>query len=424
MLLGRCPNGGPSHRLLNSPAEAGKGREDMKTLILYCSKSHGNTKKLVDAIVAAHPEVDTIDATKLGKDELPDFSKYELIGLASGIYYAKFDKSVTNTAAKCLRDGDFVFALMTYGGRNEGYTQSINDVCRLYRATYVGGYGCNGYNTSGPFKLVGGIGEKHPTEAEVQGAVDFYDELVKRYGKAIKEQRAKRDAQDAYNAEHPKKTISSTVKGAVGKVASMFGKKDQGAKDGAKKGEAEAGSEAETEPEEPKAGVAMTEAEMVAAAVAAGEAAAEDPAAVAEAKTEEPAEAEAAAEDAPEAEAAKGQGASEQEGAAAVKVAKAAGEAAAVEEVEVAAGASAAEAAADDAAAQDGTRAVEAAAEDVGAECEAQAAEGAVEDGFEPDAEPAEPEVAAKTTADAEAKADVADGEAAGDATDDAAAQD
>ena len=48
MLLGRCPNGGPSHRLLNSPAEAGKGREDMKTLILYCSKSHGNTKKLVD----------------------------------------------------------------------------------------------------------------------------------------------------------------------------------------------------------------------------------------------------------------------------------------------------------------------------------------------------------------------------------------
>ena len=378
----------------------------LKTLILYCSKSHGNTKKLVDAIVAAHPEVDTIDATKLGKDELPDFSKYELIGLASGIYYAKFDKSVTNTAAKCLRDGDFVFALMTYGGRNEGYTQSINDVCRLYRATYVGGYGCNGYNTSGPFKLVGGIGEKHPTEAEVQGAVDFYDELVKRYGKAIKEQRAKRDAQDAYNAEHPKKTISSTVKGAVGKVASMFGKKDQGAKDGAKKGEAEAGSEAETEPEEPKAGVAMTEAEMVAAAVAAGEAAAEDPAAVAEAKTEEPAEAEAAAEDAAaaeapaaaevvEAEAAKGQGASKQEGAAA-----------------------------DDAAAQDGARAVEAAAEDVGAECEAQAAEGAVEDGFEPDAEPAEPEDAAKTTADAEAEADVADGQAAGDAADDAAAQD
>ena len=401
----------------------------LKTLILYCSKSHGNTKRLVDAIVAAHPEVDTIDATKLGKDELPDFSKYELIGLASGIYYAKFDKSVTNTAAKCLRDGDFVFALMTYGGRNEGYTQSINDVCRLYRATYVGGYGCNGYNTSGPFKLVGGIGEKHPTEAEVQGAVDFYDELVKRYGKAIKEQRAKRDAQDAYNAEHPKKTISSTVKGAVGKVASMFGKKDQGAKDGAKKGEAEAGSEAETEPEEPKAGVAMTEAEMVAAAVAAGEAAAEDPAAVAEAKTEEPAEAEAAAEDAAaaevvEAKAAKGQGASKQEGAAAVKVAKAAGEAAAVEEAEVAAGAAAAEAAADDAAAQDGARAVEAAAEDVGAECEAQAAEGAVEDGFEPDAEPAEPEVAAKTTADAEAKADVADGQAAGDAADDAAAQD
>ena len=33
----------------------------MRTIILYASRHHGNTKKLVDAIVEAHPEIDTLD---------------------------------------------------------------------------------------------------------------------------------------------------------------------------------------------------------------------------------------------------------------------------------------------------------------------------------------------------------------------------
>ena len=40
---------------------------DPRTVILYRSKHHGNTKKLVDALVAAHPEIDTIDVATLGK---------------------------------------------------------------------------------------------------------------------------------------------------------------------------------------------------------------------------------------------------------------------------------------------------------------------------------------------------------------------
>lgn len=47
---------------------------DPRTVILYRSKHHGNTKKLVDALVAAHPEIDTIDVATLGKEEYPDLS--------------------------------------------------------------------------------------------------------------------------------------------------------------------------------------------------------------------------------------------------------------------------------------------------------------------------------------------------------------
>mgnify|MGYP002669250308 CR=1 FL=1 len=60
----------------------------MRTIILYASRHHGNTKKLVDAIVEAHPEIDTLDVKTLGKNEYPDLHEYHLIGVATGIYYS------------------------------------------------------------------------------------------------------------------------------------------------------------------------------------------------------------------------------------------------------------------------------------------------------------------------------------------------
>ena len=56
----------------------------MKTAIVYYSKHHGNTKKLLDAIAAA-ADIDLIDVTS---DESMDLSGYDRIGFASGIYYA------------------------------------------------------------------------------------------------------------------------------------------------------------------------------------------------------------------------------------------------------------------------------------------------------------------------------------------------
>ena len=37
-----------------------------------------------------------------------------------------------------------------------------------------GGYLCCGYDTYGPFKIIGGLKKGHPTEKEIQDAVDFY----------------------------------------------------------------------------------------------------------------------------------------------------------------------------------------------------------------------------------------------------------
>ena len=38
----------------------------------------------------------------------------------------------------------------------------------------IGEYHCQGFDTFGPFKLLGGIAKGHPTEEETAAAVSFY----------------------------------------------------------------------------------------------------------------------------------------------------------------------------------------------------------------------------------------------------------
>ena len=61
--------------------------DSMTTAIVYFSRHHGNTKKLLDAIKEAEPAVDLIDVTA---PQTTDLSAYDRIGFASGIYYSSF----------------------------------------------------------------------------------------------------------------------------------------------------------------------------------------------------------------------------------------------------------------------------------------------------------------------------------------------
>ena len=128
----------------------------MRTIILYASRHHGNTKKLVDAIVEAHPEIDTLDVKALGKNEYPNLHEYHLIGVATGIYYSEIDKDMARVLTNVLQPQDKVFGLMTYGGKNKWYGKDIDGICRMRQAIFMGVYGCPGFDTWGPFKLAGG----------------------------------------------------------------------------------------------------------------------------------------------------------------------------------------------------------------------------------------------------------------------------
>ena len=145
----------------------------MRTAIIYVSAHHGNTKKLVDSI-AEKNEACLIDATK---QNTVDLSEYDLIGFASGIAFGKFYPQMLKFIEENLPEKKKVFLLYTYGSKRNGYTDAARKVISDRRCEMVGEYSCLGFDTYGPFKIVGGIAKGHPTLDEIAGAADFYDSI-------------------------------------------------------------------------------------------------------------------------------------------------------------------------------------------------------------------------------------------------------
>lgn len=140
----------------------------MKTAIVYHSSHHGNTKKLVDAVAQGH-DVALIDASA---QKQADLGQYDLIGFASGIYAERFHPDVLDLARKELPQGKRVFFLYTNAGT--GSTKSIAAAVREKSAVVAGEFGCRGFNTFGPFKLVGGTSKGHPDETDLENARRFF----------------------------------------------------------------------------------------------------------------------------------------------------------------------------------------------------------------------------------------------------------
>ena len=146
----------------------------MKTAIAYYSEHHGNTKKLLDAICAVDKEVTLIDVTEKREVNLSD---YDRIGFASGIYFSKFAEQVLSFAGVNLPAEKSVFFIATCGNPMKIYFNSIRKVANDKQCKVLGEHLCLGYDTFGPFKLVGGIQKGHPTEQEIRDAVAFYQGL-------------------------------------------------------------------------------------------------------------------------------------------------------------------------------------------------------------------------------------------------------
>ena len=145
----------------------------MKTVIVTASVHHGNTRKLVDAI-AKEFEVDIVDVVEVKEKDL---TEYDLIGFASGVYGFNLHQTIISFAAANLPADKKIF-LMTTSAMNKDFSQSFMQAIEGKNATVVGKFSCHGYNTFGPFKLVGGTSKGHPDEKDIADAIAFYKGIV------------------------------------------------------------------------------------------------------------------------------------------------------------------------------------------------------------------------------------------------------
>ena len=146
----------------------------MKTVIVYVSTHHGNTRKLLEAI-AARNDVDLVDVIP---NERYDLSGYDRIGIASGIAFGKYYPQMLKFLEGNLPEGKNVFFIHTAGDPRESHADSAKRIATERDCRCLGVYYCKGFDTYGPFKLIGGIGKGHPTDDEISGAVRFFDDLA------------------------------------------------------------------------------------------------------------------------------------------------------------------------------------------------------------------------------------------------------
>ena len=142
----------------------------MKTAICYYSRHHGNTLKVLEAM-AAEGDVDLIDVTLRQSVRLEE---YDCIGFASGIYAFEFQKAVVAFARQYLPQGKPVFFVYTYGGAKGSGAKAVAEAAGEKNCPILGEFSCKGYDTFGPFKLVGGIAKGHPNGRDLAKAREFY----------------------------------------------------------------------------------------------------------------------------------------------------------------------------------------------------------------------------------------------------------
>jgi flavodoxin len=146
----------------------------MTTAIVYYSKHHGNTKKLLDAIAAEDGSVTLIDAAEQPEADLLSFDR---IGLASGIYFNSFAKQLIAYAETHLPENKDVFYIYTHGAPVGGFLKGIRAVAKKKICREIGKYHCYGFDTFGPFGKIGGIAKGHPNDKDITKAVEFYRAL-------------------------------------------------------------------------------------------------------------------------------------------------------------------------------------------------------------------------------------------------------
>lgn len=150
----------------------------MSALVICASSHHGNTRKVADRIggVLGAPVLAPAEATAEQIDAA------DVVGFGSGVYWMAFDTALTGLVRSLTakpRGTAFVFA-----------TSGLPETpLRRYTRTFSGlltdagfrvapeVFHCRGFDTMGPFGLLGGMNKGRPSAADLAQAESFAERI-------------------------------------------------------------------------------------------------------------------------------------------------------------------------------------------------------------------------------------------------------
>ncbi|MFD9408642.1 flavodoxin family protein [Streptomyces sp. NPDC059989] len=148
----------------------------MNTVIVCASVSHGNTRRVADAMAQV------LGAKVVAPEEVDpgELAGADLVGFGSGVFYSRLHPRLT----------DFVKALPA--GRGRAFVFATSGLPELPRAPFTrplaklleakgfeveGSFLCRALDTWAPFKLVGGINKQRPNDGDLAAARAFAERL-------------------------------------------------------------------------------------------------------------------------------------------------------------------------------------------------------------------------------------------------------
>ncbi|THA49845.1 flavodoxin [Streptomyces sp. A1136] len=150
----------------------------MKIVIVCTSVSHGNTRRVADAMA------DVLDAKVVTPEEADpaEPAGADLVGFGSGVFYGKLHHGLTDfvkTLPPC-RGRAFVFAT---SGLPEipprPYTRALTRLLEGKGYEVDGAFSCRAFDTWAPFKIVGGINKHRPAAEDLTAARDFAERVLR-----------------------------------------------------------------------------------------------------------------------------------------------------------------------------------------------------------------------------------------------------
>ncbi len=148
----------------------------MKTVIIYASTHHGNTRKIAEAM-ADCISADLIDITE---NQEPIILEYDVIGFASGIYFQAYHKKITEFIQHAtFSDRQKAFLANTCGMSIFDYNKVPRKLLKANGVPCLGSFQCRGYDTFGIFGKLGGIAKGRPNAADIENARSFIDKILR-----------------------------------------------------------------------------------------------------------------------------------------------------------------------------------------------------------------------------------------------------